>query len=79
MVLLERLSSNNFENFKTLNLERFSKENYDKNFFEYYEKEKFFLKIFLWDVGEKAVGTFGVSVNSGSFDRDLYHQLIKAK
>lgn len=47
MVLLERLSSNNFENFKTLNLERFSKENYDKNFFEYYEKEKFFLKIFL--------------------------------
>ena len=47
MVLLERLSSNNFENFKTLNLERFSKENYDKNFFEYYENEKFFLKIFL--------------------------------
>ena len=47
MVFLERLSSNNFENFKTLNLERFSKENYDKNFFEYYEKEKFFLKIFL--------------------------------
>ena len=31
MVLLERLSSNNFENFKTLNIERFSKENYDKN------------------------------------------------
>ncbi|MDU5263227.1 MAG: hypothetical protein E6176_12470, partial [Clostridium celatum] len=47
MVLLERLSSNNFENFKTLNLERFTKENYDKNFFEYYENEKFFLKIFL--------------------------------
>lgn len=47
MVLLERLSSNNFENFKTLNLERFSKESYDKNFFEYYENEKFFLKIFL--------------------------------
>ena len=47
MVFLERLSSNNFENFKTLNLERFSKENYDKNFFEYYENEKFFLKIFL--------------------------------
>lgn len=47
MVLLERLSSNNFENFKNLNLERFSKENYDKNFFEYYENEKFFLKIFL--------------------------------
>lgn len=47
MVLLERLSSNNFENFKTLNLERFSKENYDKNFFEYYENEKFFLKVFL--------------------------------
>ena len=47
MVLLERLSSNNFENFKTLNIERFSKENYDKNFFEYYENEKFFLKIFL--------------------------------
>ena len=47
MVLLERLSSNNFENFKTLNLERFSKENYDKNFFEYYENEKFFFKIFL--------------------------------
>lgn len=47
MVLLERLSSNNFENFKSLNLERFSKENYDKNFFEYYENEKFFLKIFL--------------------------------
>ncbi|WP_297714498.1 GNAT family N-acetyltransferase [Clostridium sp.] len=47
MVLLERLSSHNFENFKTLNLERFSKENYDKNFFEYYENEKFFLKIFL--------------------------------
>lgn len=46
MVLLERLSSNNFENFKNLNLERFSKENYDKNFFEYYENEKFFLKIF---------------------------------
>ena len=44
MVLLERLSSNNFENFKNLNLERFSKENYDKNFFEYYENEKFFLK-----------------------------------
>ena len=48
MVLLERLSSNNFENFKNLNLERFSKENYDKNFFEYYENEKFFLKIFLF-------------------------------
>ena len=47
MVLLEKLSNNNFENFKTLNLERFSKENYDKNFFEYYENEKFFLKIFL--------------------------------
>ena len=47
MVFLERLSSNNFENFKTLNLERFSKENYDKNFFEYYENEKFFFKIFL--------------------------------
>ena len=47
MVLLERLSSNNFETFKTLNLERFTKENYDKNFFEYYENEKFFLKIFL--------------------------------
>ena len=47
MVLLERLSSNNFENFKTLNIERFSKENYDKNFFEYYQSEKFFLKIFL--------------------------------
>ena len=47
MVLLERLSSNNFETFKNLNLERFSKENYDKNFFEYYENEKFFLKIFL--------------------------------
>ena len=47
MVLLERLSSNNFDNFKNLNLERFSKENYDKNFFEYYENEKFFLKIFL--------------------------------
>lgn len=47
MVLLERLSSNNFENFKTLNLERFSKENYDKNFFEYYENEKFFFKIFI--------------------------------
>ena len=47
MVLLERLSSNNFENFKNLNLERFSKVNYDKNFFEYYENEKFFLKIFL--------------------------------
>ena len=47
MVLLERLSSNNFENFKNLNLERFSKENNDKNFFEYYENEKFFLKIFL--------------------------------
>ena len=28
-------------------LERFTKENYDKNFFEYYENEKFFLKIFL--------------------------------
>ena len=38
MVLLERLSSNNFENFKILNLERFSKESYDKNFFEYYDK-----------------------------------------
>lgn len=47
MVLLERLSSNNFDTFKTLNLERFTKENYDKNFFEYYENEKFFLKIFL--------------------------------
>lgn len=47
MVLLERLSNNNFENFKNLNLERFSKDNYDKNFFEYYENEKFFLKIFL--------------------------------
>lgn len=47
MVLLERLSSNNFENFKTLNLERFSNENYDKNFFEYYENENFFLKVFL--------------------------------
>lgn len=47
MVLLERLSSTNFENFKSLNLERFSKENYDKNFFEYYENERFFLKIFL--------------------------------
>ncbi|MEN8076266.1 GNAT family N-acetyltransferase [Clostridioides difficile] len=47
MVLLERLSSINFENFKSLNLERFSQDNYDKNFFEYYENEKFFLKIFL--------------------------------
>ena len=47
MVLLERLSSNNFDTFKTLNLERFTKENYDKNFFEYYENEKFFFKIFL--------------------------------
>lgn len=47
MVLLERLSSNNFENFKSLNLERFSQDSYDKNFFEYYENEKFFLKIFL--------------------------------
>lgn len=47
MVLLERLSSNNFENFKILNLERFSNESYDKNFFEYYDKEKFLLKIFL--------------------------------
>ena len=47
MVLLERLSNNNFENFKTLNIERFSKENYDKNFFEYYKNEKFFFKIFL--------------------------------
>ena len=51
MVLLERLSSNNFENFKNLNLERFSKENYDKNFFEYYENEKFlkkFVKLFIY-------------------------------
>lgn len=47
MVLLERLSSNNFENFKSLNLERFNQDNYDKNFFEYYENEKFFFKIFL--------------------------------
>ena len=46
MVLLERLSSNNFENFKTLNLERFSKESYDKNFFEYYENEKFLKVLF---------------------------------
>lgn len=47
MVLLERLSSNNFETFRSLNLERFNQDNYDKNFFEYYENEKFFLKIFL--------------------------------
>ena len=47
MVLLEKLSSNNFENFKNLNLERFNQNSYDKNFFEYYENEKFFLKIFL--------------------------------
>ena len=62
MVLLERLSSNNFENFKTLNIERFSKENYDKNFFEYYQSEKFFLKIFLkkfvklFVYGKKVIG-----------------------
>lgn len=62
MVLLERLSSNNFENFKTLNIERFSKENYDKNFFEYYQNEKFFLRIFLkkfvklFVYGKKVIG-----------------------
>ena len=62
MVLLERLSSNNFENFKTLNIERFSKENYDKNFFEYYQSEKFFLRIFLkkfvklFVYGKKVIG-----------------------
>lgn len=62
MVLLERLSSNNFENFKSLNIERFSKENYDKNFFEYYQSEKFFLKIFLkkfvklFVYGKKVIG-----------------------
>lgn len=62
MVLLERLSSNNFENFKTLNIERFSKENYDKNFFEYYQSEIFFLKIFLkkfvklFVYGKKVIG-----------------------
>lgn len=46
MVLLEKLSNGNFEKFKELSLERINSENYDKNFFEYYEKEKFFFKIF---------------------------------
>lgn len=62
MVLLERLSSNNFENFKSLNIERFSKENYDRTCFEYYQSEKFFLKIFLkkfvklFVYGKKVIG-----------------------
>ena len=46
MVLLEKLSNSNFEKFRELSLERISVENYDKDFFEYYEKEKFFFKIF---------------------------------
>lgn len=46
MVLLEKLSNSNFEKFKELSSERINSENYDKNFFEYYEKEKFFFKIF---------------------------------
>lgn len=47
MVLLERLSNSNFENFKVLNLERFNTANFDKNFFEYYNNEKFLFKIIL--------------------------------
>lgn len=47
MVSLERLSSNNFKSFRKLNQERIDENSYDKNFFDYYNNEKFFFKIFL--------------------------------
>lgn len=47
MVLLERLSSNNFENFKSLNIERFSKKIMIRTSLNIIKVKNFFLKFFL--------------------------------
>ena len=44
MVSLEKLSAGNIDKFRNLNVENLKMNTYDKNFFEYYDNEKFLLK-----------------------------------
>lgn len=47
MVSVEKLSVHNMDKFKELNKRRFLKETYDKDFFQFYNNEKFFTKMIL--------------------------------